>query len=498
MTHVLCVHLPHWPIDRLRRRRPVLRHKPLVLVETNGNRHIVVHVSPEASREIYPGMTLAEAGARQAGLVHFAAAPASDRRDLQALGYWLMRFGPKVCVNPPASVFLDATGLELLYGGLMNFQQRIAQALHKHGIHATLALAPQAGAAWALAAFGKNGSHILEPEQLLSALQPLPPEALRLEAQTVEALACLGVRSIRDILQLDRNDLAVRFGPSILKRIDQAMGTAPETLTWLAARAPIRASLEFEGVVESLDVLQSAAGVLTRQLAAQLAVCGQGARELGLMCRRPYGAPIEEQVRLLRPCRDEAALSKLIGCVLENLPPGEGVIAMDLSVKRAEKLSDQQTTLINGEEERSAAEADHLVERLRARLGPAVEWGELVESHMPEYADRCRDTPGEAETAGPRCAVDILRPLRLLRRPRAIQVIVRPAESCDGEPVSFSDGSDVRRLEHVRGPERIIGQWWNGRWKTRDYFDVLDAAGGRYWIFRVVQSGQWFLHGLFE
>ncbi len=56
----------------------------------------------------------------------------------------------------------------------------------------------------------------------------------------------------------------------------------------------------------------------------------------------------------------------------------------------------------------------------------------------------------------------------------------------------------MHRLDHVRGPERITGQWWNGRWKTRDYFDVLDVGGNRYWIFRVAQSGRWFLHGIFE
>ena len=89
-------------------------------------------------------------------------------------------------------------------------------------------------------------------------------------------------------------------------------------------------------------------------------------------------------------------------------------------------------------------------------------------------------------------------PLRLLRQPRSIGVMVRPSESRDGEPVSFTDRSEVHRLTHIRPPERITGQWWNGRWKIRDYFDVLDAAGDRYWIFRVAQTGRWFLHGIFE
>ena len=93
----------------------------------------------------------------------------------------------------------------------------------------------------------------------------------------------------------------------------------------------------------------------------------------------------------------------------------------------------------------------------------------------------------------------IFRPLRLLHDPQEIGVIVRPSESQDGAPVSFTDSTgQVHRLLHVRGPERITGQWWQGRWKIRDYFDVLDQTGNRYWLFRVAQTHKWFLHGIFE
>ena len=225
---------------------------------------------------------------------------------------------------------------------------------------------------------------------------------------------------------------------------------------------------------------------------------GLGARELRLTFRQPYAAAIEKVVRLVRPSRNDAALTKLIGCALENLEASEGFVAASLTVNGAERLGDEQIALIGGEAERDAAELDWLVERLRARLDRSVEWGELLESNLPESACRTKDTIGKEDSAGPREAVDLRRPLRLLRQPHPIQVIVRPSESRDGEPVSFTDYSDVHRLDHIRGPERITGQWWDGRWKTRDYFDVLDAAGDRYWIFRVAQTGRWFLHGIFE
>ena len=276
-----------------------------------------------------------------------------------------MRFSPGVCVYPPSSLFLDATGLERLYGGLENFRRRVAQALASLRVTAAVTIAPTPGAAWALAAFGKNGSHIVTNEQVLPALSPLPPEALRLDSKTVGLLSALGVRTIGSLLQLSRNDLAVRFGPAILMRIDQATGAVHEPLTYLVHRSPIRATLEFEGAIESLDAIHFAVQELTRQIAAQLAARGQGARELRLTFRQPYASPVEKVIRLVRPCRNESALVKLICCAIENLEASEGFVAATLAVVAAERLGDEQAALIGGEEERDAAELDHLVERLR-------------------------------------------------------------------------------------------------------------------------------------
>jgi protein ImuB len=384
---------------------------------------------------------------------------------------------------------------------------------------------------------------------LIGALSVLPPEALRLEGATAELLRGLGVRTIGMLLGLPRDQLAVRFGAGILLRIDQALGRVDEPVKFLVPRSAIKATLEFEGAVESLDAIGLAVRELVREVAGQLAVRGLGARELRLRFWPPYSPVVEKVVRLVRPSRDEAAIFKLVSCVLETLESSEGFIAAGVAVTSADRLGDEQVALIGGDEERDAAELDHLMERLRARMERCVEWGELVESNLPECAfrfredvgggsgnrqgDKERGRQGEAGmefmggevpgnrpppnpltfgelSAGPggegvgglrgrRGGVEVFRPLRLLREPREIGVIVRPSESREGEPVSFTDeGREVHRLVHVRGPERITGQWWQGRWKVRDYFDVLDVGGRRYWVFRVAQSGRWFLHGVFE
>jgi protein ImuB len=309
------------------------------------------------------------------------------------------------------------------------------------------------------------------------------------------------VRTIGELLRLKRKDLAIRFGPGILLRIDQALGTALEPLVFLQHRTPIRVSLEFDGAVESLEVIHLAVQQLVGQAVEILATRGLGARELHLIFECPYAPKVEKTVRLTRPSRNAPAIFNLLRCALEAVPLDDGVTAIHLHAPVTQRLGDEQSRLIGGEQEQSAAELEYLVERLRARLTTGVNWVELVESHIPERAFREREEGGIAVTptvAAQHARIGEFRPLSLLSRPRAIKVIVTPSECLDGHPVSFTDGGIVYRLDHVRGPERMTGEWWTGQHKTRDYFDVLDSTGNRYWLFRISETRRWYLHGSFE
>lgn len=76
--------------------------------------------------------------------------------------------------------------------------------------------------------------------------------------------------------------------------------------------------------------------------------------------------------------------------------------------------------------------------------------------------------------------------------------MVTPSEDAEGYPAAFTYEQTVHKVMHCVGPERIAGRWWDGHDKTRDYFDVADPAGRRFWIFRVGETGRWYLHGTFE
>lgn len=496
MKHVLCVHLRQWPIDRLRRRRPELRRKAIALFEVAATRQVITHVSAEAAFKLYPGMTLVEAKARQADLLALPATPEDDLHSLTALGRWLMRFSPCVSVYPACSLFLDATGLDRLFGDLRTLRHRVVRALDRLRIAGEVAIAPTPGAAWALAAFGQHRNQVFEGP-IVEALSPLPPEALRLDSAILDQLRTVGICSVGALLRIGRDELAIRFGPAILQRIDHAIGAVHESLVFLEHQTPIVATVEFEAAIESLETIHLAIEQLLVRLIEQLASRGLGARQVRAVFRQAYAPPIDKVLQLARPCRNHAVLSKLMFCAIESLALEEGCIGISLAASIAQRLGAEQERLFDDEPQRHAAEFDHLAERLEARLNGCAERAELLASHVPEHAFRFGETLTHSQSVHSLAATGY-RPLSLFSRPRPIKVIVRPAECRDGQPVAFTDIAEVRRLAHNRGPERITGQWWNRHWKTRDYFDVLDVEGNRYWLFRVAETGRWFLHGVFD
>ncbi len=250
---------------------------------------------------------------------------------------------------------------------------------------------------------------------------------------------------------------------------------------------------------------------------------------------RPYATAIHRTIVLSRPTRDGKKILRLIECAMEGmgekekarrrggLPRGRdraparrrtrgerayclfppaGFVGIQLEAAVVERIVDEQFHLLEQAQQTGQIELDDLIERLTLRLGPTgLMRPQLVESHIPEKAARSVPEinrmlqPAVKTPINPPALTSAARPLQLLPVPVSIQVIATLSPDGDGRPASFIyDGVD-RSIIHAVGPERISGQWWEGQTKTRDYFDVEDANGRRFWIFRVMETTKWFLQG---
>jgi protein ImuB len=82
--------------------------------------------------------------------------------------------------------------------------------------------------------------------------------------------------------------------------------------------------------------------------------------------------------------------------------------------------------------------------------------------------------------------------LRALRPAAAVEVL------CSGGRPQFVRGKQVgARVISYAGPWRQTGEWWSEHAFARDYYELALADGRVYRAFRELDSGQWYLDGIY-
>jgi protein ImuB len=469
---------------------------PLLLSRRVGNRLLVAAASPEArALGLHPGMAVSQARALVPGLDIRDDDPAADADLLQRLALFAARrWTPRASVSPPDGLFLDLSGVAHLYGGEENMCRRIIAFCARAGFAARIAVAGTPGAAHALARFGPgticpvNG----EPE----ALAPLPLAALRVEEPVLAAARRLGLETIGDLLPLPRGPLQRRFGKTLLARLDQALGRSGEPIEPVVPEEAPSAILRFAEPIATAEAIAEALGLLMKRLIATLGEQGLAARNLALLCDRVDGRVEQIAIGTARATRDGTHLLRLLAMKIERIEPGFGLDSMRLVAGRVEPLAPEQ---LSGD--RPEADLAMLVDRLAGRLGPRRLYrATAVESDVPERSV-ARTGPLDSALPWPEWP----RPVRLLSPPERVENVV--ALLPDLPPRRFTWRGRAYRVARADGPERIHGEWWKRTAEAegvRDYFQVEDEAGARFWLYRRgdgvdQRTGDlsWYLHGVF-
>ena len=414
----------------------------------------------------------------------------------------------------------------------------IANAVEWLGFRARLVVADTYGAAWALARFGRDTRLVVPEDAHAGAVSPLPVSALRLEPDVVETLDGINVETVGDLLAIPRLELASRFGPAVLRRLDQMTGETGETLVPLRPRERPHVARTFDGPVKQTEAIDATVRTLLDELIAILERRERGVCRLDVTFDRVDAPPERATIRCSRPTRRPAHLWALLAPKLERMHLGYGVETVHLDAVAHAALRHEQQAGAWGRHGEAIVEDDARRTAWLPALGELVDafasrWGEArtyrlapVGSHQPERAARLvplapHATPDELAFGGgfdglgrPPTPDTALarhpRPSRLLARPEPIEVM---ALSPDGPP-SWMRWDDVAGpVRACDGPERIAGTWWDGSvippdadpvvtsdatlaWLTRDYYRVQDDAGRWVWIFRELETGRWYAHGV--
>src|SRR5690606_40550821 len=122
--------------------------------------------------------------------------PAGDLAFLERLAVWARRWGPWSALDPPDGLLVDVTAVAHLFGGEERLLADAQEAFSRRGLTARLAIAPTAGAAWALAHYGPERAILRPAEDIATRLAGLPVAALRLQDDVLTVLRRLGLKRI--------------------------------------------------------------------------------------------------------------------------------------------------------------------------------------------------------------------------------------------------------------------------------------------------------------
>lgn len=411
---------------------------------------------------------------------------------LTQLVEWCDRYSPLVAADGSDGIILDITGCTHLFGGEGALLLDLKRRLHRMDIKSQAAIADAWGIAWALARYGKR--FIVHGKNAVSALAPLPVEALRLPSEIVLELRRLGLSTIAAVRKIPRSSLAARFGPTLLLHLDQTFHQAEEPLTPWRPSTPHRASRILAEPISTVGAVKHVLHDLLQEICKRLEKSHLGSRHMDLACYRVDGTVDRCEIRTSKPTRSIPHLMRLFDGTLASLRSGFGFETFALSVLDIEALYPSQLSLLQVNCIEDESSFDALVDRFGMRLGfQEVNRIRVCESFLPEHALEFRPAtaPAAANAEWPAYRV---RPVRLIDPPMRIKVsILIPGES----PVQFLIGHQKHRIIRSEGPERLTAEWWRdktSRWSTRDYYRIEDDQGFRFWIFRD-PSEHWFLHG---
>lgn len=510
-----------------------MRYQPLVLHARDGSRGERVVVCSPAARQsgARPNMPLAEAAAlvqhKHDTLHTIPYEPAADREALEELAAWCEQFSPLVGLEDaaePTCLLLDITGVAMLFGGQKKLLAKIARRFGRRGYHVQLGLGETIGQAWAAAHCGAGkvaefARSQPEAEKIRSVsnccefgcqMSALPAGALRLPAETLELLDELGITTIAQLQALPRGALASRFGDLLVKRLNQFEGRAKEVIIAHRGAEPFTASWSLEHPTDRREMVEQVLDILIDRLSAQLDEQDRGAVQMECCIRLVDRPSLTFTVGLYRPTACPRHLSQLVQLQLENRRwPGlvsvvrlQAVTTAPLEVIQGELFPDRQR-----ERKRQLA---LLVDRLSSRLGRdrvltaqpqsdalperAVALAPTVEQRSTAVEERKTRRKEPSRRSPPPAPRGLQRPLKLHDPPIPIEAL---AVAPDGPPQRFQFHRRRHTIARQWGPERIETSWWRGRIVRRDYWRIETTTGHRFWLFRRLDDGEWFLHGDF-
>ena len=346
-------------------RRPDLYGSPVVVGD--WEEHVVALSEEALPYGVMPGMALRQAEhlCPQATFLPPDPESAAQRREL--ISSALYDLAPTVEVRVEGIAWLDVSGVPKPGESIREARRRLKTAI---GREPRLGLGPGPFSARLAAARARPG-RLVQVERASTFLAPLSSHELPLDAEQLERLDLLGLRTLGAVAAIGPRELESQLGRDGKHVVMLARGLEPDELTpW---RPPFFTSAhrQFEPPVEDREALLFVARALCGDLAEELGVRGAGAKHIRVRLIFEAGAPEDRDSLVRHPLGSSAELFGLIGSWIKEWQPRAPITELWIELPVLEAAGRRQLRLWaggdgNGEEVVAA------LERLQERWGEGV------------------------------------------------------------------------------------------------------------------------------
>ncbi|MEE2786430.1 MAG: DNA polymerase Y family protein [Myxococcota bacterium] len=498
-----CVYMPEFEMAMCLQAQPDIDWlSPMALIDTQEHARVKACNEVAKAAGVYSEQRLTQARRRCADLKYYAIKPPLIAHGTQRFIRILNQVTPRVESGHvwPGIFWLDARGMRWL-GGESGLADKAIRSVKAEGIHkvrvgiADTMLTAQAAA---LRASDETEVIIVPPGLDSDFLQGLSLVDLALPAFMRDTLVGLGIETIKDLMTLPPEALAVRFGLSGILAWRHAQGEDVRRMTGQVPQLLPEATLVLDGPIATLAPLLFGMRSLVEQVAAQLIHHAMATTCIRLSFLLETGQCSHQLLYPVRATSQVDVLVELIKVRLEAMdrePLDAAVTELRLCALELAPASWLQGQFAVQRWDENAVE--RALESLRSRFGYSVVFeAKSCQDPRPERRavwSTMTEVPvlGQGEETPQR-----LTPPEAIRRvftgPKPAKLRLDP----HGVPIEIYWSGRWVSVD-ARGPERLSGQWWTNGFAYEDYRLVL-PSDEVLWARRDAHARTWSLMGWFD
>jgi len=461
---VICLLIPHLPVQVERRRNPTLSDASLVVGGRRWDDGAVLDCCPRAAASgVEPGMRLSQAEALCPDAYFVPADEGAYEAVHDALVDSARRFTPTVETAKLGLVFADVSGLKRQFENDADLaDQFLQETIDASDFDVRVGLGNSRFVAEQAAHAARSGEACVIPSGEEQAfLSPLDISVLPLDPEMERRLRLLGVRTLGGLANLPRLAVIRQFGSHAGPLHDMANGMEGRPVQADAPPLQISRSHAFIDALRDRVPLLALMKYMTDDLAEELNRRGYQAEGMRLEIEEAHGETHTIGKPVKPPSADANQLSRLSARMLGSMPVGAPVAALSITAYplRPFHLGATQLTLFGGIPPEDVSTFSHALRETLRRL-----WDRFGELSVMVAA------------------------LVIPPKPSLIQVTTNR----DGSPRAVVWRERIQEVRCVYELWRERRQWW-GQPVERDYFRLELADGQMRVIFRDVCTDRWLL-----